>query len=67
MVVACLPAGQLGTNSAIAVASQMKSRFPFFRLGLIGGIGGGVPSAIADIRLGDVVISQPFGQYGGVV
>jgi nucleoside phosphorylase len=31
------------------------------------GIGGGVPSAEADIRLGDVVISQPYLQYGGVV
>jgi nucleoside phosphorylase len=31
------------------------------------GIGGGVPSAEADIRLGDVVISQPFAQHGGVV
>jgi nucleoside phosphorylase len=31
------------------------------------GIGGGVPSAAADIRLGDVVISQPHGKYGGVV
>jgi len=31
------------------------------------GIGGGVPSAEADLRLGDVVISQPFAQHGGVV
>jgi nucleoside phosphorylase len=31
------------------------------------GIGGGVPSAEADIRLGDVVISQPYTQHGGVV
>jgi nucleoside phosphorylase len=31
------------------------------------GIGGGVPSVEADIRLGDVVISQPFTQHRGVV
>lgn len=31
------------------------------------GIGGGVPSNIADIRLGDVVVSKPTGIYGGVV
>ncbi|RDW62503.1 hypothetical protein BP5796_10805 [Coleophoma crateriformis] len=31
-----------------------------------GRIGGGVPSK-HDIRLGDVVVSQPFGKYGGVV
>ena len=67
VVVACLPAGQLGISSAAAVASQMKSRFPSIRFGLMVGIGGGVPSAEADIRLGDVVISQPFAQYGGVV
>ncbi|KAI9777756.1 MAG: hypothetical protein M1839_008551 [Geoglossum umbratile] len=31
------------------------------------GIAGGVPSAQADVRLGDVVISQPNSQNGGVV
>jgi nucleoside phosphorylase len=31
------------------------------------GIGGGVPSAGADIRLGDVVVSEPRGSFGGVV
>jgi hypothetical protein len=30
-------------------------------------LGGGVPSAEADIRLGDVVVSQPQGGSGGVV
>jgi len=60
VVVVCLPAGQLGISSAAAVPSQMKSRFPSIRFGLMVGIGGGVPSVEADIRLGDVVISQPF-------
>lgn len=31
------------------------------------GIGGGVPSANTDIRLGDVVVIQPTGQFGGVL
>jgi nucleoside phosphorylase len=31
------------------------------------GIGGGVPTAEADIRLGDVVVSQPGKMHGGVV
>jgi hypothetical protein len=31
------------------------------------GIGGGVPSAEADVRLGDVVVSQPHGTFAGVV
>ncbi|KAJ5000632.1 hypothetical protein K4K48_002414 [Colletotrichum sp. SAR 10_66] len=69
IVVACLPAGQMGTNSAATVASQMKSSFPSLRFGLLVGIGGGVPNFEddVDIRLGDVVISQPSGQYGGVI
>jgi hypothetical protein len=41
------------TNSAAAVAVQMKSAFQPVRFGLMVGIGGGVPSEEADIRLGD--------------
>jgi nucleoside phosphorylase len=67
VVLACLPAGQTGTNSAAAVATRMQSSFPSLRVRLMVGIGGGVPSAEADIRLGDIVISQPHGKYGGVV
>ena len=64
VVIACLPAGQKGANSATAVAVQMKSTFKSIRFGLMVGIGGGVPSAEADIRLGDVVISQPHKGHG---
>jgi nucleoside phosphorylase len=67
VVVACLPAGQTGTTSAAAVAMQMKSAFKSIRFGLMVGIGGGVPSEEADIRLGDVVIGQPHKNHGGVV
>ncbi|GAB1199721.1 hypothetical protein APSETT444_009078 [Aspergillus pseudonomiae] len=67
VVLACLPAGQTGTNSAAAVAIQMKTTFPAVRFGLMVGIGGGVPSKEADIRLGDVVVSQPGNGHGGVV
>jgi nucleoside phosphorylase/tetratricopeptide (TPR) repeat protein len=67
VVVACLPAGQTGTSSAASVATQMKSKFVSIRFGLMVGIGGGVPSAQSDVRLGDVVISQPHMQHGGVV
>jgi nucleoside phosphorylase len=67
VVLACLPAGQMGTSSAAAVAIQMQSKFASLRFGLMVGIGGGVPSAESDVRLGDVVISQPHMQYGGVV
>lgn len=67
VVLACLPVGQLGTNSAAAVAMHMKSSFESLRFGLMVGIGGGVPSAEADVRLGDVVVSQPANGHGGVI
>ena len=67
VVIACLPAGQVGTYSAAVVAVQMKSKFNAIRFGLMVGIGGGVPSAEVDIRLGDVVVSQPHQGHGGVV
>ncbi|KAH8595392.1 kinesin light chain [Bisporella sp. PMI_857] len=67
VVLACLPAGQTGTNSAAAVAMQMKSTFPAIRFGLMVGIGGEVPGKEANIRLGDIVVSQPGKGHGGVV
>lgn len=67
VVMTCLPYGMTGTTSAATVAIQMKSTFPSIRFGLMVGIGGGVPSTSIDIRLGDVVVSQPFGGHGGVV
>ena len=67
VVIACLPAGQIGPGAAAAVAVQMKLKFTAIRFGLMVGIGGGVPSSSSDVRLGDVVISQPFMEHGGVV
>lgn len=67
VAIACLPAGQTGTNSAAAVAMQMKSTFRSLRFGLMVGIGGGVPSEEADIRLGDIVVGQPGKNHGGVI
>src|SRR5215469_13940718 len=67
IVIACLPAGQTGNNSAAAAAVRMKLKFTSIRFGLMVGIGGGVPSKESDVRLGDVVISKPYMHYGGVV
>jgi hypothetical protein len=67
IVIVCLPAGLIGNNPGAAVATQMKATFRSVRFGLIVGIGGGVPSAESDIRLGDVVVSQPHQCYGGVI
>jgi len=67
VVIVCLPAGRIGNNPAAAVAMQMRATFKGLRFGLVVGIGGGVPSAEVDIRLGDVVVSQPHQTFGGVV
>ncbi|KAL3476982.1 nucleoside phosphorylase domain-containing protein [Aspergillus californicus] len=67
VVITCLPKGWMGTNSAAAVATRLQSTFPAMRFGVLVGIGGGVPSATADIRLGDVMVSQPERRHGGVV
>ncbi|KAH6714506.1 Pfs, NB-ARC and ankyrin domain protein [Leptodontidium sp. MPI-SDFR-AT-0119] len=67
VVIVCLPAGHIGNNPAATVATQMRAVFKGIRFGLMVGIGGGVPSTEADIRLGDVVVSQPQRTFGGVV
>jgi nucleoside phosphorylase len=67
VVIACLPEGQTGTNSAAVVAQRMGSAFPSIQYRLMVGIGGGVPSKDVDIRLGDVVVSRPEKGHGGVV
>ncbi len=67
VVIVCLPAGRVGNNPAAAVATQMRASFKGVRFGLVVGIGGGVPSAEADVRLGDVVVSQPHATFPGVV
>ena len=67
VVIACLPSGVYGTTSAATVAIQMLFTFRSIRFGLMVGIGGDVPGQYADIRLGDVVVSKPTGDFGGVV
>lgn len=67
VVMACLPSGLIGTNSAASVAMQMHRSFRSLKFVLMVGIGGGVPSQDHDIRLGDVVIGQPGNGCGGVI
>ncbi|KAI0531849.1 hypothetical protein GGR58DRAFT_210281 [Xylaria digitata] len=64
IAIACLPKGKIGTNAAAAFATQMVRTFPSIKVGLMVGIGGGIPPKV---RLGDVVVSTPIGQYPGVV
>ncbi|KAK6349380.1 hypothetical protein TWF696_005668 [Orbilia brochopaga] len=67
VAIACLPKGTMGTNAAASAAARMSTTFPSIRFGLLVGVGGGVPSRDHDIRLGDVVVSVPEGQHGGVI
>jgi nucleoside phosphorylase len=57
----------MGVTSAARAAEQMSWTFRVLRFGLMVGIGGGVPSAEDDVRLGDVVVSMPTGSTGGVI
>lgn len=69
VVIACLPAGAYGTNAAATVAKDMLRTFTGLRFGLLVGIGGGIPDPQngRDIRLGDIVVSQPDNTFGGVI
>ena len=64
VVIACLPKGEIGTSSAATVAARMTGTFPSIRFGLMVGIGGGIPPKV---RLGDVVVSTPVGQFPGMI
>ena len=69
IVIASLSAGIYGIASATATALPMLSSFPHLRVGLMVGIGAGAPKEdnSPDIRLGDVVISKPTDNRGGIV
>lgn len=66
VVIAVLPNGKYGLSSATGVASDMLHSFPNVKIGLMVGIGGGAPGLENDIRLGDVVVSSPSSNHGGV-
>ncbi|KAK6360581.1 hypothetical protein TWF730_006720 [Orbilia blumenaviensis] len=65
--------GIYGTNAAAQMVTNMVRTFPNIRFGLLVGVGGGAPGpgpkyneTNRDIRLGDVVVSKPEGDKGGV-
>ncbi|KAL6700404.1 hypothetical protein J3F84DRAFT_343976 [Trichoderma pleuroticola] len=64
IVIACLPMGRIGNNNSATVATRMITTFPNIKVGLMVGIGGGVPP---DVRLGDVVVSCPKNGDPGVI
>lgn len=72
VVMAVFPKGENGVAAAAMAAKDMMQSFPNVRVGLMVGVGGGVPSKRHDIRLGDVVVSAPTyygerGNHGGVI
>jgi nucleoside phosphorylase len=66
IVIAILPGGEYGIASAAIVARDMLHSFLNIRVGLMVGIGGGAPSQKHNIRLGDIVVSEPRDGKGGV-
>ncbi|KAM0228306.1 hypothetical protein ACHAPO_010850 [Fusarium lateritium] len=66
VVIVVLPQGKYGLCSATTVAADMCHSFPNVKMGLMVGIGGGIPSRKQDIRLGDVVVGIPGHAHGGV-
>ncbi|KAK5046294.1 hypothetical protein LTR84_008437 [Exophiala bonariae] len=69
VVITCLPAGVDGLVAAATAGNHMARTFTNLRFMLLVGIGGGIPHLQGgiDIRLGDVVVSQPDSTSGGVV
>jgi nucleoside phosphorylase len=61
IVIACLP--EYGPVKANSVITHLIRTFPSIRLALMVGIGGGVPSATADVRLGDIVVGTRVVSY----
>ncbi|KAF3184865.1 hypothetical protein TWF225_005776 [Orbilia oligospora] len=68
IVIACLPKGTVGTNEAAIVAAQMLSTFPSIKIGLMVGIGGGIPPKVrlGDVVVGTQVIQWDFGKAEGI-
>ncbi|KAN0071968.1 Nucleoside phosphorylase domain containing protein [Elaphomyces granulatus] len=64
VVITCLPS--YGTIPAAVAVTKMRFTFPRTQFGLMVRIGG-VPCNGVDLRLGDVVVSKPTRNYGGVV
>ncbi|KAL2782618.1 hypothetical protein BJX66DRAFT_331084 [Aspergillus keveii] len=57
----------MGTVNAAHCATAVSQQFPNVRLALMVGIGAGLPSPKHDVRLGDLVVSNPRDGFSGVV
>ena len=64
VVIAC-PAATQESGAATIVSQNLARTFPVIQWRFLAGIGGGIPTAKHDIRLGDVVVSRPRRTHGG--
>ncbi|KAL3441717.1 purine and uridine phosphorylase [Aspergillus insuetus] len=67
VVIGSFPDGFMGLTPTAMIEAHLSRKFTEVELCLVVGIGGGIPSTTTDIRLGDVVVSDPKGALGGVV
>lgn len=58
---------ETGNNKAASMAADLMNDFRSIKFGLLVGIGGGLPSDVDDIRLGDLVVGIPQGTSSGVI
>ncbi|RAH42641.1 Pfs domain protein [Aspergillus brunneoviolaceus CBS 621.78] len=63
----CLQHGSDSTESARKSVHYIKHSFPGIRFCLLVGMGAGTPFDAHDIRLGDVIVSDPRRPYSGVI
>jgi nucleoside phosphorylase len=61
IIIIYLSIGMTGTISATKIVTQMLSIFQRLKFKLIIGIGGGISSKENNIRLKNIVVSQPIG------
>ena len=66
VVIACPPVARLGLISAASMVEDLTEEFPNVKFSLMVGVGRGVPTS-KDVRLGDVIISQPNNGLGGLL
>ena len=66
IVIAYAPPLGLGEGSVTIAAKQLLASFKHLRFVLLIGIAGGVPTGDNDIRLGDIVVSSPTVNSGGM-
>ncbi|KAL2783344.1 nucleoside phosphorylase domain-containing protein [Aspergillus keveii] len=72
VIIATFAAGQpYGTNSATSLASHVRHYFRNLRFGLLVGVAAGLPDLDydppRDIRLGDVLVALPDGDYPAIL